>query len=331
MIIELVCEFSGGTFRAKAISDTWEERGWKYFKFSGLEKECIVHPSIWEKDREEVITKRFHQIYLFLQKRPLLIINGLECKYCFYSRRDSSMKYYSHPQAIDIEELMKDYPKTFMETMEKSLLNLSREFKDYGVMFSKGNKSLYHLLYASNNRDTIEGQLQILLELGYLSCIEKESIKSYCISASGWKRISELEHEEDTKQGFIAMAFNDDTKLISDTFKKAIDKCGYIPKRIDEKEHNKQIVPEILFEISRSKFVVVDITYPNYGAYYEAGYAEALGKEVIICCRQREFQGGDNKPHFDIAQKSIVVWKDEEDLGERLYRRIEVTVGLNIK
>lgn len=28
-----------------------------------------------------------------------------------------------------------------------------------------------------------------------------------------------------------------------------------------KKEHNKQIVPEILFEISRSKFVVVDITY----------------------------------------------------------------------
>lgn len=79
-----------------------------------------------------------------------------------------------------------------------------------------------------------------------------------------------------------------------------------------------------MFEISRSKFVVVDITYPNYGAYYEAGYAEALGKEVIICCRDTDF-----KPHFDIAQKSAIVWKDENDLEERLYRRIEATVGLN--
>lgn len=68
----------------------------------------------------------------------------------------------------------------------------------------------------------------------------------------------------------------------------------------------------------------MDITYPNYEAYYEAGYAEALGKEVIICCRDVNF-----KPHFDIAQKSAIVWKDEDDLEERLYRRIEATVGLN--
>ena len=37
----------------------------------------------------------------------------------------------------------------------------------------------------------------------------------------------------------------------------------------------------------------------------------------------------DKKPHFDIAQKSSIVWKDEEDLENRLYRRIEATVGLN--
>ena len=103
---------------------------------------------------------------------------------------------------------------------------------------------------------------------------------------------------------------------------------GYIPRMIDEKEHNNQIVPEILFEISRSKFVVVDVTYPNYGAYYEAGYAEALGKEVIICCREDVFNSN-QKPHFDIAQKSSIVWKDEEDLENRLFRRIEATVGLN--
>ena len=124
------------------------------------------------------------------------------------------------------------------------------------------------------------------------------------------------------------MSFRNETQAISESFKNAISRCGYIPRRIDEKEHNKQIVPEILFEISRSKFVVVDITYPNYGAYYEAGYAEALGKEVIICCREDVFHSN-QKPHFDIVQKSLIVWKDEEDLENRLYKRIEATVGLN--
>ncbi|MCB6288245.1 hypothetical protein, partial [[Clostridium] scindens] len=54
------------------------------------------------------------------------------------------------------------------------------------------------------------------------------------------------------------------------------------------------------------------------------GYAEALGKEVIVCCCKENF-----KPHFDIAQKSAVIWEDERDLEEKLFRRIEATVGLN--
>ena len=38
-----------------------------------------------------------------------------------------------------------------------------------------------------------------------------------------------------------------------------------------------------------------------------------------------------SKPHFDIAQKSSIVWKDEVDLESRLYKRIEATVGLNAR
>ena len=36
-----------------------------------------------------------------------------------------------------------------------------------------------------------------------------------------------------------------------------------------------------IHEINRSKFVVFDLTTPNYGAYYEAGYALGRGKVVI--------------------------------------------------
>ena len=42
---------------------------------------------------------------------------------------------------------------------------------------------------------------------------------------------------------------------------------------------------------------------------------EALGKEVMSCCREKEFHGA-HKPHFDIAQKSAIVWKDEKDLED---------------
>lgn len=86
-------------------------------------------------------------------------------------------------------------------------------------------------------------------------------------------------------------------------------------------------MPEIFYEIKNSKFVVVDVTEQNYGAYYEAGYAQALGKEVIVCCRKEIFDNPDTKPHFDIAQKSMILWVTEDDLKTRLINRIKATVS----
>lgn len=163
----------------------------------------------------------------------------------------------------------------------------------------------------------------MLNELGYLTAIGSGS---YRISANGWRRIEQLtRREQETKQGFIAMSFSKETIKISEAFKRAISESGYIPIRIDEKEHNNQIVPEILFEIDRSKFVVMDVTVPNNGAYYEAGYALGKGKQVIICCRKEEFLGSE-RPHFDIQQKSTIIWDTEEELVLRLKKRIEATV-----
>ena len=59
------------------------------------------------------------------------------------------------------------------------------------------------------------------------------------------------------------MQFGEQTSDIRNTFKRAISDLGYTISIIDEKEHNNQIVPEIIFEIERCKFMVVDITYPN--------------------------------------------------------------------
>ena len=149
----------------------------------------------------------------------------------------------------------------------------------------------------------------------------------YRISVNGWKHIAELTRsQEGVKQGFIAMSFDDNVKYIGDIFQQAIRQAGFEPRIIKDKEHNNYIMPEIFHEIKASKFVVVDITKPNYGAYYEAGYAQALNKEVIVCCKKEVFDNAQTKPHFDIAQKSMIIWEDEKDLLFRLERRIRATV-----
>lgn len=288
---------------------------------------CLIDPSVWVCEEGE-IAKRYHQMYLFLKEHPFVIKDGEEHDYRFFYEEKTAMEYPKDFRNVNVAKLMKAYPKSFMDKMEKSLYNLSKEYPVYGEIFFPDDETMIHLLYCESQEvGEVVGTLEILCELGYL----KNDIRTkydYRITAKGWEKISEMEHTTSSNQGFIAMSFSNETKDISEAFKNAINNCGYIPRRIDEKEHNNQIVPEILFEISRSKFVVVDITVPNFGAYYEAGYAEALGKEVIICCRDKEFNG-ENKPHFDIAQKSTIVWKDIEDLENRLNRRIEATVGLN--
>jgi len=53
----------------------------------------------------------------------------------------------------------------------------------------------------------------------------------------------------------------------------------------------------------------VDLTDHRNGLYYEDGYAQGLGKEVVLTCNEKHFENR----HFDVAQISTVVWKDKND------------------
>lgn len=122
---------------------------------------------------------------------------------------------------------------------------------------------------------------------------------------------------------FVAMWFGDEMKQARRKIINAIKSCGYRAMLIDIKEHNNQIVPEIFKEIEESKFVIADLTGHRGGVYYEAGYAVAKEKEVILCCRS------DEKTHFDVAQVNTIYWNDEDDLYDRLVKRISATIGEN--
>lgn len=125
----------------------------------------------------------------------------------------------------------------------------------------------------------------------------------------------------DKKKVFVAMWFDDSMNKCRESIQNVISDCGYKPMLIDMKEHNNQIVPEIFKEINDSEFVVADLTGHRGGVYYEAGYAMAKGKQVILCCRDGE------PTHFDVAQINTIYWKNEEDLYERLAKRINATIG----
>ncbi len=271
--------------------------------------------------------KVWNLILEFLLQNPKCIHDGHEfCYHFFYDEKPNFND--NEPCYINIAHQLKNYPKNVIEKINRVLLNLSIQYPNIGDKIDWLHKLEHRLLFCDTDNQDQEALTMISYLKGLDYFIGDPLSGTGNISVRGWEKIGELSKSLLKNQGFIAIGYTS-TESILKSIKETIENgcnTNYIAMVISEKQHNNQIVPEIFYEIRQSKFVVVDVTYPNYGAYYEAGYAEALGKPVIICCRKKEFDEPNSRPHFDIAQKSSIIWKDEADLRERLKRRIESTV-----
>jgi hypothetical protein len=315
------------------------ERGKQLF-CSYYDRECVVDESINYDNHnrgDDELIERYNIIVSHLLKAPHAYSNK---NWRFFYEEKTMGEPIDDPANVNIANFMVDYPRSFRELIDSILVAISSKYSNIGycIQINGNDRALYYVTNndLNTNKTEINGIVSRLIELEYFNKSESRDqynyiYQGYTISAKGWLYIDELtKTRKEINQGFIAMDFKIETKEISKAFIEAIEGCGYVPQRIDQKEHNNQIVPEIFYEIRRSKFLVVDVTYPNNGAYYEAGYGEALNKQVIICCRQDEFNSS-KKPHFDIAQKNTVVWSDLNELKQKLKLRIEATVGLNHK
>lgn len=186
---------------------------------------------------------------------------------------------------------------------------------------------MYHLFFLK-----IEGQerkitqtswwIRTLTDLGYI----QRPTRQYYLTLEGWKTANEYAKSQAlSKTAFVAMSFADELLSAREEIKRAIESTGYVPMLIDTKEHNNQIVPEILYEIRKSRFVVADFTNQRGGVYYEAGYAEGLKIPVIALCRDDDFKN----VHFDLKQKNTILWKIPQEISDRLEKRIKATLDLH--
>lgn len=121
---------------------------------------------------------------------------------------------------------------------------------------------------------------------------------------------------------FVSMPMNkekcqyvDEIRLGIET---ALKNTGNTPYFLDKDSHNDNIYVKMLDEITACKFLVADLTSQNNGVYYEAGYAKALGKTVIMTCKDTDFKDR----HFDIAQVQTLSWKNADELATVLSQQI---------
>ncbi len=144
------------------------------------------------------------------------------------------------------------------------------------------------------------------------------------LTLSGSEKWESIQKETSIKPvGFIAMQFGDNNldEIVKTNIQgKVSASLGYPINRVDSPEVSQAgIIDNIMREaIADSDFVLADLTHGNKGAYWEAGYAEGLGKPVIYLCEKEAFEK--EKPHFDVNHSTIVMWDRDnlEDFEDKL-------------
>jgi len=175
----------------------------------------------------------------------------------------------------------------------------------------------------------IEATLQSYYVEGIGHLINGEAI--VVLTFRGWERCENLRRGGGTGHtAFIAMKFGCDelTRIVDEHFRPAVKETGFTLRRLDDVPKAGLIDDRLRVEIKAARFLLADLTHGNPGAYWEAGYAEGLGKPVIYTCRQSVFDDPGLRPHFDTNHHLTISWDPErpEEAAEMLKATIRATL-----
>jgi hypothetical protein len=151
------------------------------------------------------------------------------------------------------------------------------------------------------------------------------------LTLNGWQLFEDLQRgKSGSRIAFMAMPFGEDEldRIYKNNFKVAVAATGFDLKRVDEAQPAGLIDDRIRVEIRQSRFLIADLTHQNRGAYWEAGFAEGLGKPVIYTCRKDVFEDKAKGTHFDTNHHLTVVWEpgNLDDAVDRLKATIRATL-----
>jgi nucleoside 2-deoxyribosyltransferase len=149
------------------------------------------------------------------------------------------------------------------------------------------------------------------------------------LTVEGWQYYEKLRKGDiDSRKAFMAMEYGDEQldKIVENVFKPAVKQTGFDLFKLVDRPKAGLIDDRLRVEIQTSRFLIADLTHENAGAYWEAGYAEGLGKPVIYTCKKKKFE--EQKTHFDTNHHLTIPWDAEnpKEAAERLKATIRATL-----
>lgn len=154
------------------------------------------------------------------------------------------------------------------------------------------------------------------------------------LTVDGWQHHADLMRQgAGSRHAFMAMDFKeaDIRAFLALHLQPAVAQTGFELRTTDHPGKTADLIDNRMrVELRTSRFVVCDLSHGNRGAYWEAGFAEGIGRPVFYICNRDAFNSTDNdkRPHFDAAHQAIVQWdlKDPGPAIEELKAMIRATL-----
>lgn len=157
----------------------------------------------------------------------------------------------------------------------------------------------------------------------------------YRLTFRGWTHLDEIRRRSvDNRLAFMAMQFGDAEleKNVERCFRPAVARTGFELRVLSGPQQRAgSIDDQLRVALHTARFVLADLTHGNNGAYWEAGFAEGLGRPVIYTCRETEWKT--RKTHFDTNHLRHVIWNstDLESAASQLVNMIRATFPADAK
>jgi len=204
---------------------------------------------------------------------------------------------------------------------------LGKNIKYYNETKKVSSKILASVIGVKDKKGIlyVAGHLQDNNFLTFNTDYKLESDIKFQLTFKGWEKYEELKHPDIISgYAFMAMQYKDKehNEIYKKYFKKAVKQTGFELRRLDEVLTAGLIDNQLRVEIMNCQFLLADLTNDNNGAYWEAGFAEGLGKPVIYLCEKKHF---DNfKTHFDTSHHTTIIW--EKDKIELAMKNLKATI-----
>ncbi len=231
-----------------------------------------------------------------------------------------------------IDEIIKNPRPSIAEQKNKLILWLGDNSLPGGAV--PVNADIHQSIIGAVTSDGFLLVLDGLTDAGLVTPVVVGGPPTRALTYKGWEYYEELRRGTvNSRTAFMAMKYNE-TELdgiVENVFRDAVRQAGFDLTVLRDKPKAGLIDDRLRVEIRAARFLIADLTHENAGAYWEAGYAEGLGKPVIYTCERKKFES--SKTHFDTNHHLTVLWDSEkqEDTAKELKATIRATLPAEAK